>query len=110
MAVRAPRQVATTGTAPVEYAATVGGDAITNNKVGKLMLRVRNASGGAINVTVASPQKCSQGGTHNLVVAVPDAAARDIGPLPSSRFGTSVAVTYSAAANVFIDPYLAPGN
>lgn len=109
MAVRAPRSVATGGSAVAEYAASGGGDTITNNKVGKLFVRVRNASVASIDVTVASPGKCSQGGTHPLVVAVPAGATKDIGPLPSKRFGTAVGLTYSASANLFIDPVLIPG-
>lgn len=109
MAVRAPRVLAKTGTAPVEYAASAGGDTITNNKVGALSVRVRNASGAGIDVTVASPGKCSQGGTHPLVVNVPAGATREIGPLEAKRFTTNVALTYSAFANLFIDPVLVPG-
>lgn len=110
MAVRAPRLLSTAGSAPVEYAASAGGDTITNNKVGKLSVRVRNGSGGAVNVTVASPGKCSHGGTHPLVVAVPAGETREIGPLPSKRFSSAVGLTYSAHADVYIDPVLTPGS
>lgn len=108
MAVRNPRKVLLTGSAPVEYPASGGGDSITNGQLGDLFVTVRNDSDAAINVTVGSPKKCNQGGTHNLVVAVPAGASRDIGPLPSSRFGAAVGLTYSAAADLYIDPQIVP--
>lgn len=110
MAVRAPRSIGVAGSAPVEYAATAGGDTITNNKVGKLMLTVRNGSGAPVNVTVSAVKACNHGTLHNLVVAVPAGASRQIGPLDSKRFGSAVGVAYSASANVFIDPQLIPGS
>lgn len=110
MAVRNPRKVAITGTAPVEYAASGGGDSINNSQIGDLIVTARNDSDAAITVTVASPKRCSQGGLHPLAVVVPAGASRDIGPLPANRFGASVGLTYSAAADLYIDPQVIPGS
>lgn len=106
MAVRAPRQIVKTGIAPVTYAASAGGDSITNAAAGNLFVRVTNGSGAGINVTVASPGLCSHGGTHPLVVAVAAGATKEIGPLPPGRFGAAVGLTYSAYADVLIDPVI----
>jgi hypothetical protein len=72
---------------------------------GKSLLHIINtAAGGSINVVIASPQECDQGGTHAVTVAVPDGDDYFIGPFPTHRFNASstgyVSFTISEATNV----------
>jgi hypothetical protein len=56
-----------------------------------VFLHVKNAGGSIDNVTVTSARTCDQGGTHNLVVAVPATTGdRFIGPFDTSRFNDPV--------------------
>jgi hypothetical protein len=95
--------VATAAGNTVTYAAaSAGGDSIVvgSNYVTFL---VRNASGGSINVTMAGAVPCSQGSTHNTVVAC---AIGDteilIPPQVVSPSTGNVAVTYSATASITV--------
>lgn len=93
------------GIAPAFVAAAAGGDRMeAGDDVG---LYVKNASAGAVTVTVASPGQCNQGQNHPLVVSVPAAGERLIGPLtPINRYINPVTglvdITYSAAASVTV--------
>jgi hypothetical protein len=99
-------QVATgAGIGPAFAAASAGGDTMA---VGEdVALYVKNASGAPVTVTIASPGVCNQGGNHPLVVSVPAAGERLIGPLtPAYRFGDPVtglvSITYSSATSVTV--------
>lgn len=100
MAALTIQQAALTGATPAYAAADVAGDTFDNDS--RTMLHVKNGGGGSINVTVDSPTVCDQGGTHDLVVAVPAGQERIIGPFPVARFGSSVAVTYSGVTTVTV--------
>jgi hypothetical protein len=89
-------------------APTVDGDIID---AGQVALRVANGSGSSINVTVQTPgtDPASGSARQELIVAVPAAGARDIGPFPASLFAQPadatvgplrVLVDYSAVATV----------
>jgi hypothetical protein len=91
---------------PSYQAAAAGGDSFPNT-AGRAWLHVKNGSGGSINVTIASQKTCDQGSTHNLVVAVPAAGERLIGPF-SDRFADSnglVQVTYSGVTSLTVGAF-----
>lgn len=100
MAVLTPVNPALTGAAPVFVAAGAGGDTFPND--GHTLLHVKNGGGGAINVTVDSKVPCSQGADHDVIVSVPAAGERIIGPFAQDRFGTDVNITYSGVVTVTV--------
>lgn len=81
-------------------AATGGGDTFPND--GHTMLHVKNGGGAPINVTIDSKVACNQGTDHDVVVAVPAAGDRVIGPFSQDRFGTDVNITYSGVVTVTV--------
>ena len=84
-----------------KVAADVGGDTFVNDA--KTFLRVANASGGALVVTVNATKNCDQGFDHDTVVSVPDAATDyEIGPFPTDIFGRVASVTYSGVTSLTI--------
>jgi hypothetical protein len=80
---------------------TVDGDIID---AGQVFLRVANGSGAPINVTVQTPgnDPASGGARPELIVAVPAAGARDIGPFPASLFAQP-ADAAAGAGRVLVD-------
>lgn len=95
--------IATTGLNPTYSAAAGGGDAFLND--GATYLHVKNGGGSSINVTVNSVSACDQGFDHDLVVAVPNAGERIIGPFPTGRWNDTsgnVNVTYSGVTTVTV--------
>lgn len=100
MAVLTPLNPGLTGAAEVFVAASGGGDTFPND--GHTMLHVKNGGGGSINVTIDSKVPCNQGSDHDIVVAVPAAQERVIGPFSQDRFGTDVNITYSGVATVTV--------
>lgn len=100
-----------TGIATGSAAASAGGDAVLNNR-GNVILRVTNANGSSVNVTLAAQQTAR--GTDgnfppmtlaNAVIAVPNATSRLIGPIPPAfnDGNNKVQVTYSASSGVTIE-------
>ena len=103
MAVLAVQKVSKTGLAPAFAAADVAGDQFANG--GRTYLHVKNASAVSVNVTADSKKQCDQGFDHDVVVAVPAAGERLIGPFDPSRFNNSsgrIEVGYSAVASVTV--------
>ena len=103
MAVLTPQKTSQVGVSVTLQAAAGGGDSFP--AAGNRVLRVNNASGASINVTVNSQKTCDQGFDHDLVVAVPAATTREIGPFDPTRFRDAnglVQVTYSAVASVTV--------
>jgi hypothetical protein len=96
--------VASTSTgATVSYvSAAVGGDSVTVGS-NNVALRVRNGSGGSINVTLTGAQRCNQGSLHDLVVAVAAGAEKAI-LIPDRCVDDNgaCAVTYSAVTTVTV--------
>ncbi|MFO1038151.1 MAG: hypothetical protein U1E45_15040 [Geminicoccaceae bacterium] len=96
------------GVAESMVAAAVGGDAFVND--GNTLLRVNNASGGSINVTIASQYSVNQTlppGTANAnqVVAVGAGTSKVIGPFPKGSWNDAngkVQVSYSAVTSVTV--------
>lgn len=104
MAVLATRQIGTGGSTPAPVAASAGGDRVECGPSN--FLRVTCGATGA-TVTVDSVAPCNYGADHDLVVAVPANATREVGPLPPSRFASTTdglaAVTYSQVATVTVE-------
>lgn len=104
MAALTVQNVARSGLAPSYSAAAGGGDTFTND--GAVLLHVKNGGGSSINVTVASTAPAGVGlAAANVVVAVPNAGERMIGPFPAAAFcdaNGSVAVAYSAVTSVTV--------
>jgi hypothetical protein len=100
MAALTVQKLSLTGLNVATASAGAGGDTFTND--GKTVLEVTNGSGGSINVTVDSTRPCSYGADHNVVVAVPAAGSRRIGPFPVARFGDPVSVAYSDVTTVTV--------
>lgn len=108
MAVLTVQTIARTGLAPAYAAANAGGDDMPND--GKTFLHVKNASGGSINVTIASnyPSASLPPGTAvaNQVVAVPATTGdRMIGPFPQSSFNDANGrcnITYSGVTSLTV--------
>jgi hypothetical protein len=94
-----------TGVAPGYVAASGGGDKVAPNDRGYLF--VRNASGGSITVTVATPgvDKYNQA-RPDIAVAVPAGADRAIGPFPADLGDTTtdglVAITYTGVTSLTV--------
>ena len=102
MAALTVQTISLTGLTPTTTAAGAGGDTFANAADASTFLRVENGGGGSVTVTIASTTTCSQGGTHDVAVAVAAGAKADIGPFDPTRFGTTVSVTYSGVSSVTV--------
>lgn len=100
------QDVVRTGLNPNLTAPTVDGDIVDT---GNVALWVDNASGGAVTVTVVSSSSQDGLNTEDLVVSVPAAGKRLIGPFPARTFAQAsdatigagrVLVDYSAVTSV----------
>lgn len=104
MALLATQQVSINGLAPSYAAATGGGDTITCGD--RVFLHVKNASGGAITVTVVTPNTISGLAIADVAISVPATTGdRMIGPLTSALFdpGTGLAsITYSGVTSLTV--------
>lgn len=100
MAQLAVQKIVPGGLGAAFVAAAVGGDTMPAGE--RRFLRVKNAGGAGVNVTIQSIRPCDQGFEHDLVVNVPDGDELDIGPLPAGRFGPQVQISYSAVAGVTV--------
>lgn len=94
------------GAGPTFVAAAVGGDTVTPGSRTRLI--VKNGSGASITVTIPQFPATLANGMANpaLVVTVPAAGERWIGPLDPSSFANPatglVAVAYSAVTSVTV--------
>lgn len=79
MATRATETVAFTGTVPTYHAASGGGDKVAPTE--GTLLHVKNASGGSINLTIATPGTIRGLAIADQVVAVADGAVGKFIPL-----------------------------
>jgi hypothetical protein len=102
VAVLTVQNVSQAGLAASYTAAAVGGDTFAND--GRVFLHVKNGGTGSIDVTIDSVTACNQGFDHNLVVSVPNAQERMIGPFDPSRFNNAgqVGVAYSGVTSVTV--------
>jgi len=84
-------------------AAAGGGDSVVVGTRSDVIFLVRNASGGSINVTFVGSVACSQGATHDTVVACPVGDTKILIPPQSVAVDTGlVAVTYSAVTSITV--------
>ena len=109
MATLTSNQITLTGLSmpDVTVAAASGGDKLAPGD--RVFLVVSNANAASRTVTVDRTRPSNTGQDNDLVVVVPTAESRFIGPLPGSWFAGSdglVAVTYSAHADLFVRPWL----
>lgn len=100
MATLAVQEITLAGVDPTLAAAAGGGDDFPNT--GREYFDVNNGSGVAINVTFDAVRQCNQGFDHDEVVSVGAGQRRRIGPFPPSRFGPSVAVSYSGVTSLTV--------
>ena len=104
MAALTSQTVSVTGLEATYAACAGGGDTFTNN--GRTFVHIDNASGGDLTVTFDDTGSVSPAGatafTPDVAVVVTAGESRFIGPFPTARFGTSVAVTYSGVTTLTI--------
>lgn len=101
MATVAPQRPNLTGLAANFAAASVGGDKFDPGE--RVMLHVKNASAGAVTVTIETPNTILGLAVADAQVSVPAGGERYIGPFPREHFAGSdglVSVTWSATASV----------
>lgn len=97
------QQAKIAGTALTYAAAGAGGDTVTPNDHGAVL--VRNGSGASVNVTIAVPGNTRFGQPEpDVIVAVPAGADAAVGPFPSVLSDTDglVHLSYSSAASVTV--------
>lgn len=117
MAALTTQVVKETGLAPTYASCTGGGDTCTPG--GATFLHVKNASGGALVVTVADDGTVMPGGVAapttaaDIVVSVPGGGERMIGPITPERFARAAdgqaAITYSGVTSLTIAVIQGPG-
>lgn len=104
MAVLTEQQILVTGLEATYAAAAALGDSFSNT--GKQYLHVKNGGGSPITVTIDDPNSVSPTGATafnaDVAVVVTNAEERLIGPFPTSRFSSTVAVSYSAVTSVTV--------
>lgn len=112
MATLTKQQIVTTGLAPTFAACAGGGDKVAPGDT--TFIEVKNASAGALTVTIDDPNSASPSGAQafnpDLSVSVPATTGdRMIGPLPAARFANSadglVAITYSGVTSLTIGAF-----
>ncbi len=105
MALLATQKVVRTGLAPTYAAAAAGGDTFTPGQA--VMLHVKNASAGALTVTVVTPGTTSGQAIDDIIVSVPATTGdRMIGPLPGSLITNTATgvgnITYSGVTSLTV--------
>lgn len=106
MALLTKQDVVRAGLAPTYAAVGAAGDEFvpTDNT----FLHVKNGNAAATNVTVVTPKTVGGQAIADLVVSVPAAGERFIGPFPPSQYANPAAgdgkadVTYSVTATVTV--------
>ena len=104
MATLSVQDVVVTGLEPTLVAAAGGGDDFPND--GLTFLVIDNADASPMTVTVDDTGSVSPVGatafTPDVDVIVTNGEQRYIGPFPVSRFGNSVALSYTSATSVTV--------
>lgn len=109
MALLASQSITRAGLAPAYAAATGGGDTFTPD--GDTFLQVKNASGGAITVTIVTPRNDAWGNAiaDNTVSVPATTGDRMIGPFPADSYAdptTGLAsITYSGVTSLTIGAF-----
>jgi hypothetical protein len=103
VAVLSVQKVIQAGLAPAYVAADAAGDEFING--GRTFVHVKNGSAAPVNATITNVKPCNYGFAHDLVIAVPAAGDRLIGPFEPGRFNNTSArakVTCSAVTSVTV--------
>lgn len=108
MATLATQNISLAGLADALAAAAGGGDAFTPDK--ETFLRVNNASGGAITVTVVTPGTIRGIAEADPQISVPAGQSRMFGPFPPELFGDPAnaglaSITYSGVTSLTIGAF-----
>jgi hypothetical protein len=104
MATLSVQRVSRAGTVITYGAAAGGGDDFPND--GKTVIAIDNADASPITVTFTlavdphSAEPTQE--TTETAITVTNATVKHIGPFPTNKFGTSVAVAYSAVTSVTV--------
>lgn len=105
MALLTTQQITQAGVGPTFVAAAGGGDQVLADD--RTYLHVKNASGGAITVTVVTPGTVNGLAIADLTVSVPAAGEREFGPIGPGQFadaslGGNAAITYSGVTSLTV--------
>ena len=104
MATLATQNVVSAGLAPTYAAASAGGDKVSPGAT--TFVHVKNASAGALTVTLVTAATFNGYAVADLAVSIPAAGERMIGPLTADVFRNSadglVDVTYSGVTSLTI--------
>lgn len=105
MATLTTQQITRSGVGPTYAAAAAGGDKFTPTK--DTFLHVKNGSGGALTVTIVTPQEAFPGAaTADIAVSVPGTSERMVGPFPAQFFRDPAdglaSITYSGVTTLTI--------
>lgn len=109
MALLATQSITRAGLAPSYAAAAGGGDTFTPDK--NTYLQIKNASGGAITVTIVTPRNDAWGNAiaDNTVSVPATTGDRLIGPFPAEVYGdptTGLAsITYSGVTSLTVGAF-----
>ena len=87
------QQIARLGLNPT-YSAADGSNQNAFANDGRTFLHVKNGGGSSINVTIDTPGTVDGLAVTNLVVAVPNAGERIIGPFPANVYNQSDGMAY----------------
>jgi hypothetical protein len=103
MALLTVQNITRAGTEPTYVAATVSGDTVNN--AGNVALHYKNASGGAITVTIVTPNTVDGLAVTDRAVAIPAGEERIIGPFQKAIYNDStgvVSITYSGVTDLTV--------
>lgn len=108
MATLATQSVTRAGVAPTYAAAAAGGDRFTPST--DTFLHVKNASAGALTVTVVTPRTDAYGNAiADNAISVPASGERMIGPFPADWYGSTTDgladITYSGVTSLTIGAF-----
>lgn len=106
------QSISRSGLNPTYSAAPADGHSVANGSGKKRFIHVKNGGGSPINVTVQTPLTIDTSlAVSDLVVAVPNAGERIIGPFPSevySQSDGSIYVDFSGVSSVTVAAFELP--
>jgi len=103
MAVITPQEISrsSNGTLVTLAAASSGGDTFVNGT--KRSLRVKNAAGGNLTLTVAIPGTTDAVANADKVYTIPnDSAIYEFSPFPVAIYSSTVTITYSSETSITV--------
>jgi hypothetical protein len=109
MATLTRQNLSLTGLSNPSYAACAGGGDDFPNDGSNTFVHIKNGSGGALVATFDDTGSTGPTGAQSynpdVQVSVPAGGEQIIGPFPTGRFGSSVAITYSGVTSLTIAVY-----